>query len=149
MLHNTISNGGGMVACLRQRGFSVVAAIFLLLLFAGLAALMMTMGTVQHGTAAQDVRGARAYQAARAGVEWGIYQLTRNGACAASANPVFGGALAEFTVTVNCAAAGASPFVEDGNAVSISTITATAVPTGIVVGNLGYVERQIRVTVDR
>lgn len=59
----------------RQRGVSVITAVFLLLLFAGLAALMANLISTSHTTSAQDVLGSRAYQAARAGVEWGLYQV--------------------------------------------------------------------------
>ena len=37
--------------------------------------------TTQHAGAALDVAGARAYQAARAGVEWGLFHSLRNGNC--------------------------------------------------------------------
>lgn len=59
----------------RQRGVSVITAIFFLLLFAALAALMANVISTAHTTSAEDVLGARAYQSARAGVEWGLYQV--------------------------------------------------------------------------
>lgn len=59
----------------RQRGVSIITAVFLLLLFAGLAALMANVISSAHTTAAEDLIGARAYQAARAGAEWGLYQV--------------------------------------------------------------------------
>lgn len=59
----------------RQRGVSVITAVFFLLLFAGLAALMANVISTAHTTSAQDTLGSRAYQAARAGVEWGLYQV--------------------------------------------------------------------------
>lgn len=59
----------------RQRGVSIITAIFLLLLLAGLAALMANVISTAHTTSAEDVLGARAYQAARAGVEWGLYKV--------------------------------------------------------------------------
>lgn len=58
-----------------QQGVSVITAIFFLLLFAALAALMANMISTAHTTSAQDTLGARAYQSARAGVEWGLYQV--------------------------------------------------------------------------
>ena len=65
---------------LRQaRGFSIVSAIFLLVVLSLLGSLMLTFSTVQHITGAQDVQGSRAYQAARAGIEWGLYQLLQTG----------------------------------------------------------------------
>jgi MSHA biogenesis protein MshP len=56
----------------RQRGFAIVAGIFILVVLAGLAAFVVSVTSTQHLTYAQDVQGARAYQAARAGVEWGL-----------------------------------------------------------------------------
>jgi len=58
-------------AVVRQRGFSVIAAIFLLVVLAALGAFMLTFSTVQQTTGTQDLQGARGYQAARSGVEWG------------------------------------------------------------------------------
>lgn len=60
---------------LPQRGVSIITAIFLLLLFAMLAALMSNVIATAHTTSAEDVLGARAYQAARGGAEWGLYQV--------------------------------------------------------------------------
>lgn len=59
----------------RQRGVSVITAIFLLLLLAGLAALMANVISTSHTTSAEDVLGERAYQSARAGVEWGLFKI--------------------------------------------------------------------------
>lgn len=58
-----------------QRGVSVITAIFLLLFFAALAALMANVISTAHTASAEDILGARAYQAARAGAEWGLYQV--------------------------------------------------------------------------
>ena len=60
------------------RGFALVSAIFLLVVLAALGAYMMDFSSVQHSTSTQDVNGTRAYQAARAGMEWGVYQILRN-----------------------------------------------------------------------
>lgn len=58
----------------RQRGFGAIAAIVVLVILAALAAAIVSVGTSQHLTSAQDVLSARAWQAARAGNEWGLYQ---------------------------------------------------------------------------
>lgn len=68
-----------------QRGVSVITAIFLLLLMAVLAAAIANMVSTSHVNLAADIGGARAYQAARAGVEWGIFQLDPNAQGAAFA----------------------------------------------------------------
>ena len=60
-----------------MRGFSLVTAIFLLVVLAGLGAAMVNVFTLQQVESALDVQGVRAEQAARAGIEWGLArQLT-------------------------------------------------------------------------
>ncbi|MFC5301504.1 hypothetical protein [Azospira restricta] len=87
----------------RQSGASLVAAIFLLLLFGALAAYMLWFGSLQQRSTALDVTGARALQAARAGVEWGMYRLRRDHDCtAASSFALASSSLSDFNVTVAC-----------------------------------------------
>lgn len=129
-------------AAAAERGFSIVSAIFLLVVLSTLGAFMATFSSVQHVTSALDVRGAQAYQAARAGIEWGTYRVLRNSSCAASQvlNDVPG-----FVVTVGCVA---SATYSDGvTPVTAYQITATA-GSGTV-GGMGYVERQLQATVSR
>ena len=59
----------------RQRGFTIVSAIFILVVLAALGAFIVTLSTTQQIGSALDVQGARTYQAARAGIEWGLYKL--------------------------------------------------------------------------
>src|SRR5665647_2630023 len=103
------------------RGFSLVSAIFLLVVIAALGTFAVTLSTTQQQSAALDVQGARAFQAARAGIEWGAHQVLRNGSCPASqllaAMP---NTLANFNVTVNCASAATT---EAGTAVTIYQLT--------------------------
>jgi MSHA biogenesis protein MshP len=96
------------------RGFSLVSAIFLLVVLAGLGVAMVNIFTVQQTSSALDVQGVRAYQAARAGIEWGLFQRLRNGdpyCIPGPANPgptvnsfalPPGTTLSSFTVTVVC-----------------------------------------------
>jgi MSHA biogenesis protein MshP len=132
----------------RQRGFSIVSAIFLLVVLSALGAFMVTFSTVQHTTSAQDIQGARAYQAARAGMEWGVYQVLQNGgACAAATSLSLSGALSGFNVNVQCIAPAGSPYTEGESTVHLYQITSTA--TSGTLGSVGYVERQLQATVSR
>lgn len=137
---------------LRQaRGFSIVSAIFLLVVLSLLGSLMLTFSTVQQVTGAQDVQGSRAYQAARAGIEWGLYQLLQTGTqanpgCNANAQPVLGGTLSGFAVTVTCV--GFGPYNEGGPNIKVYQITSTATFGGGP-GSLNYVERRLQVTAER
>ncbi len=96
----------------RSAGLGLVTAIFLLVVLSGMAVAMMTLTTTQHTSGALDIQGARAYQAARAGVEFGLFRALQGGAantCAAGtitesfAMPA-GTSLSGFSVTVVCTA---------------------------------------------
>jgi MSHA biogenesis protein MshP len=69
----------------REAGFTIVQAIFVLVVLGMLGAYMVTMSTVQQATSTQALMQARAYQAARSGLEWGIATVN-NAAEAASDN---------------------------------------------------------------
>lgn len=129
-----------------QRGFSIVTAIFLLVVLSFLGVAMVTFSTSQHQSSAMDVLGARAYQAARAGIEWGAFQVLQNaGACAPSTTlPALPGTLSGFSVTVTCTT---SAHAEAGATVNLYLLTSTA--TQGLFGTTGYVERQMTVTIAR
>ena len=57
----------------RQTGFALLTAIFILVVLAGLGAAIMTVSSNQQIGSAIDLQGARAYSAARAGVDWVMY----------------------------------------------------------------------------
>lgn len=130
-----------------QQGFSIVSAIFLLVVLAFLGTAMVTFSTNQQQTAAMDVMGARAYQAARAGVEWGAYQVLQpGGACAASTPlPALAGTLSGFSVTVSCSAIASSEVSAASGIVTVYSISSVA--NAGAVGKPDYVERQIQVSI--
>jgi MSHA biogenesis protein MshP len=132
-----------------QRGFSLVSAIFLLVVLSFLGVAMTTLSTTQNQSAALDVMGARAYQAARAGIEWAAYfvNMTPQGTpwagCVMGVQPVvLAGDLAPFTVTVDCTA---TSYVESGATIWIYAVTARANTGGGANNNPDYVERAIAV----
>jgi MSHA biogenesis protein MshP len=59
------------------KGFGVMAALFVLVMLAGMAAAVVRLGWSQQTTFSQDILSAQANQAARAGVQWGIYQALK------------------------------------------------------------------------
>ncbi|HEY8606815.1 MAG TPA: agglutinin biogenesis protein MshP [Noviherbaspirillum sp.] len=91
--------------CNPQSGFSLISAIFLLVVLAVLGAAIVQVSTAQHIGSALDLQGARAYQAARAGIEWGLFRELEQNACPgapASFQPPATTDLGQFTVTVTC-----------------------------------------------
>lgn len=118
-----------------SRGFSLISAIFLLVVLAALGTAIVNVATVQHKSSAFDVQGARAYQSARAGIEWALYQtLMTVGYCngpAAVTNSFklpTGTTLSEFTVTVTCTPViyNTTTTVAVPNPITAREITATA-----------------------
>lgn len=103
----------------RQAGVGIVTAIFLLVVLAGLGVAMVGIFTAQQASSNLDLMGAQAYQAARAGLEWGMYQQRVVKACGpanTATNPTNpytasfrmppGTSLSAFTVYVTCSAQG-------------------------------------------
>jgi MSHA biogenesis protein MshP len=131
-----------------RRGFSIISALFLLVVFSALGAFMLTFSTAQHTASAQDIEGARAYQAARTGVEWALYQVLQVSPTCPSAAPLapLGGSLSGFTVTVACVSP--ASYDEGGKTVTVYQITSTA-KNSAAPGSSYYVERQLQATVSR
>lgn len=133
-----------VAAPLHERGFAIMSAIFLLVVLALLGAMMVALSTTQQVGQVRDLLGSRAYFAARAGIEWGVYRVLRNSSCAAtSALPALAGTAQGFAVQVTCAASG--PFDEGGATVMVYLITSTA--TRGTAGAADQVERQLQAVV--
>lgn len=141
------------------RGFSLVTAIFLLVVLSALGAFMVMFTGLQQNTIQVDVLGVRAYYAARAGINWAMYQAldpdnTIAGQAAFAACPsgtinTMTGTLAPFTVVVSCTATAPDP-TEANRTIRVYQITATACNQAVCPApspSQGYVSRQMTVTV--
>lgn len=157
---------GQMKKCMR--GFAIVTAIFILVVLAVLGAFIVHIAANQQIGGALDVQGVRAYQAARAGIEWSFYQLEATPIYNFSygAPPVAPGSaspnlrvcppsptsfvpaaptLADFTVTVTCNAsvdANGGPTVFQVTATACNQPAVGACPNNAP-GSPDYVERRI------
>ena len=98
-----------------QSGFALVTGIFLVVVLAALGAFMLFVSGLMTSAGTLDVQGSRAYQAARAGIEWGAYQFLRNAVGPFATSTCTGGApvqenltfpgtatLTGFTASVTC-----------------------------------------------
>ena len=148
-----------------QSGFSLVAAIFLLVVLALLGALIASVTGMSQASSQLDLLGVRAYHAARAGMEWGAHQVLdpNNGeaACGIKNCPTsptnlssLGGSLSGFTVTVSCSVA--ADTTEVNRNLKVFHIVATACNQPAVDGSCpssspthGYVSRQVQATVSK
>jgi MSHA biogenesis protein MshP len=139
----------------KQSGVSLVTAIFLIVVLATLGTMMVTFFVAQQQSSALDVMGSRVYQASRAGIEWGSFQVLQNNAggyataCRAGSTaqniPQLAGTLAGFTVNVGCTY---FSVLENGNTVGIYRLVSRAFTTGVVPGQPDYVERQVTATIE-
>lgn len=138
------------------RGFSLVTAIFLLVVLSALGAFMVIFTGLQQNTIQTDVLGVRAYYAARAGINWAMYRAldpdnpgTLTFATCPTGTIALGalaGSLAPFSVTVSCTPYSAT---EANRNIQVYEITATACNQSVCPGTpaAGYVERSVVVTV--
>lgn len=87
--HDPLLDGG------KQRGFGLVAAMFLVIVIAAVIAVMWRLSVTQSATNTFSLQQARAFQAARAGLEYGIARSLASQTCS-SFN------LEDFQVAVTC-----------------------------------------------
>jgi MSHA biogenesis protein MshP len=145
------------------RGFALIAAIFLLVIVAGMAAYAVNMSANSAAGSALSVQSARAYQSARAGIEWAAYQVKDpNGTLAPGATnlpdcftstplslpAVMGG----FTVTVTCTrypAIGASPNYHEEGSQRLAFYVIDSIATSGVAGRTDYAERKIQARIEK
>jgi MSHA biogenesis protein MshP len=147
----------------QQRGFAFIAAIFLLVVLGAFIAFATTIAMNAQAGSALEVQGVRAYEAARAGIEWATYQVLDprqaiNGAvttppsCFASpSTPALPGDLGQFTLSVSCTryplnTATPNYYEEGSQRTVIYEVTATA--SQGTAGTAEYVERQIQVRIE-
>ena len=119
-------------------GFTLVTALFLLVVVALLSVYMINFSGVQHTTLVYGLQGARAMQAARAGIEWGVYEAIINSNCAPSTTFQVEG----FNVQVNC-----SSSQHDESTTMVFTYQLTSEASINTFGSLDYVFRSLQASV--
>ena len=151
---------------LAVRGFAMVSALFILVVLAVLGVAVANISVRQHMGSANELNTARAYQAARAGLEWGAFSVLIPAppaapavdvppACFAINNMALTGDLAGFVVSVECARTG--PLADGGSSRTFYQLQATACnapaagscAVAPVNPNENYVERRLNWTVAR
>ncbi|MCQ8106085.1 hypothetical protein NP590_18400 [Methylomonas sp. SURF-2] len=127
----------------RQQGFSIVMAIFILLVLGLLGGYMLRFSGAQLSTFNAALLGARAYQAAHAGIEWSMARIENGGTCTdinAQTAMTFNG-LEGFSVRLNCSS---QSFSEADKTLSVYRVSALS-QFGAYSGN-DYAARQLEVT---
>lgn len=123
-------------------GFTLVTALFLLVVVALLSVYMINFSGVQHTTLVYGLQGARAMQAARAGLEWGIYEVIpnndSNNICPGTSTFTLDG----FNVEVRCTE---STHLEAADTIITYQLTSQASINSF--GSLDYVFRELQASV--
>ena len=108
----------------RQGGFSLVAAIFLIVVLAALGAFAVQIALTQYQAASVELLEARAEAAADAGIEYGANMALQRATCAATRTlSLTQKALKGFVVTVTC---GATTHQVAGQNYQVYALTAAA-----------------------
>jgi len=132
-----------------SRGFLLPTAIFLVVILAALGAYAVNISTLQQAGSTQDVQGARAYQMARAGVEWAAFQVLAPGTANLSNCPASPTVLnmEGFAVSVTCSRS--ADYFEQGTDHTIATYDIVATATFGASGTANYIERQVQVKLSK
>lgn len=130
----------------RIKGFMLPMAIFLLVILSALVGYAMRLALLAHMGTIQDVQGAQAYLAARAGVEWAAYQVLTPANmqdCPAAPTPF---TLNGFNIALTC---NRTMTQDQGNTQDIGIYTITSTASVGVAGAQDYIERKMTVTLSR
>jgi MSHA biogenesis protein MshP len=125
-------------------------AVFLIVTLATIGLYLITVSTGQVQAVAQDEQAVRAYQAARAGLERGMYQRLISLNCTVPANIAFTNpGLTNFFAEITCVQVGITEN-EGTTPISVFLITSrgcNANPCSPATPGPTYVERELQVTV--
>ncbi|NOT12629.1 MAG: pilus assembly protein MshP [Methylococcaceae bacterium] len=127
----------------QQQGFSIVMAIFILVVLSLLGGYMVRLGGIQQMTSVYALQGARAYLASKAGLEWAIARINLGGSCIeVNAQTALSFAdIAGFTVKLSCTS---TPYTEGGKNPVVYEINSLS-QYGVYAGS-DYVARQLEVS---
>ena len=128
----------------KQQGFSIVMAIFILVVLGLLGSYMVRLSGVQQATSSYALQGAKAYQAAKAGLGWAIATINSGGGCVAVNAQVL--SFPDLTgFTVNLVFTKSPSYVEGSDTYCIYTINARSEFGAY--GSADYVSRELEVSI--
>lgn len=128
----------------RQRGFSLIAAIFLIVVLAALGAFAVRVAMTQYQGANVELLEARAQAAAQAGIGYGATMALQASTCSGKILNLTPTGLAGFIVTVTCSATTHRAYSPVSH--SVQTFTAYALAATASYGTYGqpdYVARTV------
>ncbi|PHS68897.1 MAG: hypothetical protein COB23_08275 [Methylophaga sp.] len=128
----------------KQSGITLIGAIFVLIIVSLLGQYLVNIAGVQQRTSLLTLQSARAYQAAKAAIDWGAASIDGNDVCPATPPTQFA-LIPNFTVTLTCSLLG--HYEENLTSTNIYQLTAKADYGAY--GQHDYVSRTLDVTIHR
>ena len=132
----------------KQKGFSAIIAVILIVLFGLIGTYMATLSNVSSFNTTQSAGSMQSWFAAKSGFEWAVYDALQNGAgnlnCNA-AGPGFtlsGGATNGFNIQITCTS---SSVTEGGTTYNVFGLTSVASKNSA--GSITYVSRTINASI--
>lgn len=126
-----------------DQGFSLVSAIFLIVVVSLAGAYLVSLVGVERRTASLGLLGTRAYHAARSGLEWAIAKAVADpSGCPAVVLSLAEGGLRGYSVTVTC-----NKTRHQDGADLVTTFQLAAQAELGALGQPDYVSRRLRTTV--
>ena len=130
-------------------GFSLVTALFLLVILAALGVFVITIRSTQQATSTLSILDARAMAAAQSGMQWAVHRVRNQpvdlgcGGAGAGFN-LQGPGLDGFSVAISCVA---TPNIVEGGDPPYSMYALTVTASRGVLGSPDYVRRTLQATV--
>ncbi len=134
----------------RTRGFTLVAAVFLVAVLAALAVTLASLVATSRQVSTLSIMGARAWEAASSGVEWAVYQALNAPATLNCGNPagvsftLSGGVLDGFRISVVC---NETSGITEGAVGPYSVYSLTVTASRGSIGDPDFLYRTIQATV--
>jgi MSHA biogenesis protein MshP len=125
-----------------QRGFSLVSAIFLLVVLGALAAFAVRIAVIEGQSVNLALRSAQAFHAASSGVAWAAYRAVTSGWCGSDTLALSEGGTAGFTLDVSCTS---TAHTEGADTINVYVIDVLAQSGSY--GGAEYVSRRLEVKV--
>ncbi len=127
---------------MRQQGFALVSAIFLLVVLAALGGYMASLSGTQQTSGMLSVLGTRAHFAARSGIEWATADIVNNAASSLTCPGSVAFGLDGHALSVDCVS---QAVVEGATNYTVYNLIATASRGSL--GDHSFVSRQVLATV--
>jgi len=136
-----------------QRGLGAIAIIVVLVLLAGVAAAVVRINSAAQTTTAQELLSARAVQAARAGLQWGLWQAFKGTwtTCSGASSTIDMSSENGMRVTVSCnstlynegeSSPGVAQTMRLYTLDAVACNSSSSCPDNALVTQPGYVERR-------